>query len=156
MVASIRLPVRLFVCLCVFYTICMARSGRYMGSACRVLRKITMTHGIQPKISVCLSVIRKRSRSIAARSSPGLLIIYGTHFRTDKAESLARRYSCKQLRSRFYLLNSPIVSPGLASTCLCLSSRYLIFTRIFPSADTPKGAPSSSVTFSLLEAPLDS
>ncbi len=42
------------------YTIYMVRSGRYMGLACRVLRKITVTSGIQPKISVCLSVIRKR------------------------------------------------------------------------------------------------
>ncbi len=32
------------------------------------------THGIQSKISVCLSVIRKHSRSRAARSSRGLLI----------------------------------------------------------------------------------
>ena len=40
-----------------------------MGSACRVLRKITMTHGIQPKISVCLSVIRKpQLKSCAQRS----------------------------------------------------------------------------------------
>ncbi len=37
------------------------RGGRYMCSACRVLRKITMTHGIQPKVSVCLSAIRKCS-----------------------------------------------------------------------------------------------
>ena len=36
-----------------------------------------MTHGIQPKISVCLSVIqdmRKRSRSRAAHSGRGLLM----------------------------------------------------------------------------------
>ena len=58
--------VRLCVCalLFEFYTMCVARSGLYMGSACRVLRKITM-------ISVCLSVIRKRSRSRAARSGRG-------------------------------------------------------------------------------------
>ena len=36
------------------------------------------THGIQSKISVCLSVIRKHSRSRAARSSRGLLIIKGS------------------------------------------------------------------------------
>ncbi len=74
LVASIRL----FACLrspvwtiCAFHTICMVRSGWYMGSACRVLRKITMTHGIQSKISVCLSVIRKYSRSRAAHSCLG-------------------------------------------------------------------------------------
>ncbi len=57
-----------------FYTMHVLRSGRYMGSACRVVRKITMTHGIQSKISVCLSVIRKRLQSRAARSGRGLLI----------------------------------------------------------------------------------
>ena len=40
---------------------------------CWVLQKITMTHEIQSKISVCLSVLRKRSRSRAARSGQGLL-----------------------------------------------------------------------------------
>ncbi len=40
---------------------------------------ITMTHGIQPKISVCLSVIRKRSRSRAARRGRGLLIDYAIY-----------------------------------------------------------------------------
>ncbi len=40
-------------------------------------RKITITHGIQRKISVCLSVIRKHSRSKAARSGRGLLIRIG-------------------------------------------------------------------------------
>ncbi len=35
---------------------------------------ITMTHGIQSKISVCLSVTRKHLRSRAARSGRGLLI----------------------------------------------------------------------------------
>ena len=65
LVASIRLSVRPSVC----QFVC-----RYMGSACRVLRKITMTHGIPSKISVCLSVIRKHSRSRAARSGQGLLI----------------------------------------------------------------------------------
>ncbi len=59
-----------------FYTISMARSGQYMGSACRVLRKITMTHGIQSKISVCLSVIKERSRSRAVCSGRGLLIMH--------------------------------------------------------------------------------
>ncbi len=80
--------IRLSVCLCVYallfepfnlcalYTICMAWSGWYMGSACRVLRKVTMTCGIQPKISVCLSVIRKRLWSIAVCSGQGILIIY--------------------------------------------------------------------------------
>ncbi len=34
-------------------------SGQYMGLACRVPKKITMTHGIQSKISVRLSVIRE-------------------------------------------------------------------------------------------------
>ncbi len=41
--------------------------------------KSTMTHGIQYKISVCLSVIRKGSRSKAARSGRGLLIALTTH-----------------------------------------------------------------------------
>ena len=35
-----------------------------------------MTHGIQSKISVSLLVIRKRSRSKAARSGRGLLMFY--------------------------------------------------------------------------------
>ena len=41
-----------------------------MGSACRVLRKNTMTHEIQSKTSVCLSVIKERlrSKSCAQRS----------------------------------------------------------------------------------------
>ncbi len=61
------------ICLCV----CL-RTPAWRGvvdiwvcSACRVLREITMTHGIQPKISVCLSVIRKRSRSRAAHIGRG-------------------------------------------------------------------------------------
>ncbi len=59
-----------------FYTMCMLWSGRYMGSACQVLRKITMTHGIQSKISVCLSVIKELSRSArAACSGRGILIL---------------------------------------------------------------------------------
>ena len=36
--------------------------------------KSTMTHGMQSKISVCLSVIRKCLRSRAAHSGRGLLI----------------------------------------------------------------------------------
>ncbi len=79
---SLRSSVCLLCCGCspvvreyAFYTMHMLRSGRYMGSACRVLRKITMTHEIQSKISVCLSVIKERSRSRAARSSRGLLHI---------------------------------------------------------------------------------
>ncbi len=35
----------------IFYTMCMLQSGRYMGSACRVLRKNTMTKEIQSKTS---------------------------------------------------------------------------------------------------------
>ncbi len=56
------------------YTMHVQRSGRYVGSACRVLRKITMIHGIQSNISVCLSVIRKCSRLRTAHSGWGLLI----------------------------------------------------------------------------------
>ena len=46
------------------FDLALTRSGRYLGLACRVQQKhhdtwkITMTHGIQTKISVCLSVIR--------------------------------------------------------------------------------------------------
>ena len=43
-----------------------------MGLACRGLRKITMTYGIQSKMSVCLSVIGKYSRTRAACSGQGL------------------------------------------------------------------------------------
>ncbi len=76
---------------------CLLRSGQYMGSACRVRRKITMTHVIQPKISVCLSVIRKRSRSRAALSGRGLLI--KSHFATckKKAPGNLRNLQMKQL-----------------------------------------------------------
>ncbi len=54
-----------------FYTMCMLRSGRYMGSTCRVLRKNTMTHEIQSKTSVCLSVIKERSRSKSCAQRSG-------------------------------------------------------------------------------------
>ncbi len=76
LVASVHPSVHLFTLSCLnraFNTVCMLRSGWYMGLAYRVLRKITMTHGIQSKISVCLSVIRKCSRSRDVRSSRGLL-----------------------------------------------------------------------------------
>ena len=59
------------VCVSAFYIMCMTRSGRYMGSACRVLRKNTMTHKIQSKTSVCLSVIQERSRSKSCAQQSG-------------------------------------------------------------------------------------
>ncbi len=77
LVASVRPSIRLFVCLSVYALTSLTRSGRYLGSACRVqqkhhdARKIPMTHGVQSKISVCLLVIRKRSWSKAVRSGRG-------------------------------------------------------------------------------------
>ena len=82
LVASVRPVVCLFVCLrspvwtvagleYAFYTMCMLRSGQYMGSACRVLRKNTMTHEIQSKTSVCLSVIKEHSRSKSCAQRSG-------------------------------------------------------------------------------------
>ncbi len=62
MFGSVRLAVRPSACL-------------WMG----VLRK-TMTHGMQSKISVCLSVIRKCSRSRAAHCGRGLLILFSDEY----------------------------------------------------------------------------
>ncbi len=91
LVASVRASVCLLVyalLILLSYTMHVARSGRYMGLPCRVLRKITMTHGIQSKISVCLSVIRKHSWSRAARSGRGLLISAAlNHYQIVTSES---------------------------------------------------------------------
>ena len=57
---------------------CLTHSNRYLGSVQQKHSdtwKTTMTHGIQSKISVCLLVIRKHSRSNAAHSGQGLLFI---------------------------------------------------------------------------------
>ncbi len=63
-----------------FYTMCVPRSGRYMGSS---TKENHMTHGIQSKITVYLSVFKKRLRSRAARSGRGLLIIKATKGRSS-------------------------------------------------------------------------
>ncbi len=83
---------RVHKCIYTMHVVIVVWSGRHMGSACRVLRKITLTHGIQPKISVCLSEIRKHSRSRAARSGQGLLILVN-HFFGRRKDSTAP-YEC--------------------------------------------------------------
>ncbi len=39
-----------------FYTMHVRQSGRYVGSACRVLTKITMTHGVNTVQDLCVFV----------------------------------------------------------------------------------------------------
>ncbi len=82
---SIRLSVRLSVRLSALSrlnTMCMLRSGRYMGSACRGLSKNTMTYEIQSKTSVCLSIINERSRSKSCAQRSGAFNFEWTNWKT--------------------------------------------------------------------------
>ncbi len=76
--------------------------------------KSTMTHGIQSKISVCLSVIKKLLRSRAVRSGQGLLLM--------TTKSYIRKITAEDFRSMSEEL-STVMIPIPTTACFLIGPR---------------------------------